>query len=89
MMRPFSDVDLHAFVDGQVNPERRALIDAYLKATPAEAAQVDLWRRQNEAIRSVFGGTALEPVPLLLTIGQVGPGRVDSAARGGLGHGSS
>ncbi len=75
MMRPFSDVDLHAFVDGQVNPERRALIDAYLKATPAEAARVDLWRRQNEAIRSVFAGAASEPVPLWLTISQVAAGR--------------
>ena len=75
MMRPFSDVDLHAFVDGQVNPERRTLIEAYLKATPTEAARVDQWHRQNDAIRSVFAGTASEPVPLWLTIGQVASGR--------------
>ena len=82
MMRPFSDVDLHAFVDGQVNPERRALIDAYLKATPAEAARVDQWKRQNEAIRGAFSAAASEPVPLWLTIGQVASGRDRPAARG-------
>ncbi|MDX7951896.1 hypothetical protein P7D22_12015 [Lichenihabitans sp. Uapishka_5] len=75
MMRPFSDVDLHAFVDGQVSPERRALIDAYLKVTPEEASRVDLWRRQNEAVRTIFAGAASEPVPLWLTIGQVASGR--------------
>lgn len=74
-MRPFSDVDLHAFIDDQVSPERRALIAAYLQSTPAEAARVQGWRRQNEAIRSVFAGTAGEPVPLWLTIGQVASGR--------------
>lgn len=80
MMRPFSDVDLHAFVDGQVNPERRAMIDTYLRATPSEAARVDQWRRQNETIRSLFAGAASEPVPLWLTIGQVASGRSRATA---------
>jgi anti-sigma factor RsiW len=70
-MRPFSDVDLHAFVDDQVSAERRVAIASYLKATPSEAARVDGWRRQNEAIRSVFASASAEPVPIWLTISQL------------------
>ena len=81
VMRPFSDVDLHAFVDDQVNPERRAMIAGYLKTAADEAARVECWRRQNEAIRTVFGSAANEPVPLWLTIGQVASGRERAPAR--------
>ncbi|MCW6510126.1 anti-sigma factor family protein [Lichenifustis flavocetrariae] len=81
VMRPFSDVDLHAFVDDQVNPERRAMIASYLKTAPDEAARVESWRRQNEAIRTVFGSAASEPVPLWLTIGQVASGRERASTR--------
>ncbi len=70
-MRPFSDVDLNAYVDNQISTERREVIAAYLKTAPADAARVDAWRRQNEAIRTVFAGTAAEPVPVWLTIGQL------------------
>jgi anti-sigma factor RsiW len=81
LIRPFSDTDLHAFVDDQISAERRAMIASYLKATPTEAARVDVWRRQNEAIRSVFSSAASEPVPIWLTIGQLASskGRQDQA----------
>ena len=70
-MRPFSDIDLHAFVDNQISADRRESITAYLKTAPADAARVESWRRQNDAIRAVFSGASMEPVPLWLTVGQI------------------
>lgn len=74
-VRPFNDVDLHAYVDDQIGPDRRSSIDAYLRTAPREAARVEMWRRQNEALRAVFAGSAVEPVPLWLTVGQIASNR--------------
>ena len=75
MIRPFSDVDLHAYVDGQLGPERRAAIEAYLATAPADAARVAQWRRQNETIQALFAASSKEPVPLWLTVGQIASAR--------------
>lgn len=80
IVRPFSDVDLNAFIDNQVSPDRREVIAAYLKTAPADFARVENWRRQNEAIRTVFTETAAEPVPVWLTIGQLASNRDRVAA---------
>lgn len=74
-VRPFNDVDLHAYVDDQIGPDRRASIDAYLRVAPGDAARVAAWRRQNEALRTVFADSAGEPVPLWLTVGQIASNR--------------
>ena len=74
MIRPYNDVDFHAFVDDQVGPDRREAIAAYLKTSPSDAARVALWRRQNEAIKGVFADATSEAVPLWLTVGQVASG---------------
>lgn len=76
---PPSDSDLHAYVDGQLPPERRAEIAAWLALNPHKAAEVVQWQRQNEAITTLFGGTAAEPVPLRLS-----PHRLAAARRRGL-----
>ena len=74
-VRTFNDVDLHAYVDDQIGPDRRSSIDAYLRTAPSDAARVETWRRQNEALRAVFAGSAVEPVPLWLTVGQIASSR--------------
>ena len=75
MTRLFNDVDLHAFVDGQVGPDRRKAMMAYLQGAPEDAARVDLWSGQNAAIRALFAGPETEPVPLWLTVGQIASGQ--------------
>lgn len=60
------EADLHAYVDGQLGPERRAEIDAYLAAHPEAAEQVRALRAQNQALHASFDGVMNEPVPLRL-----------------------
>ena len=71
MIRPFNDVDLHAFVDKQVGPDRRVAIASYLSSAPDDAARVAAWSSQNEAARALFASGATDPVPLWLTVGQI------------------
>ncbi len=58
---PVSEAELHEFVDGDMDRGRREAIQAFLAASPGDAARVEAWRRQNEAIRAAF---AVETGPL-------------------------
>ena len=51
---PVSEAELHGFVDGDLDCGRRAAVEAFLAASPPDAARVETWRRQNETIRAVF-----------------------------------
>lgn len=53
--------ELHAYVDGQLPDERRAAVDAWLAANPDAAERVRGWRRDADALRSTWGGTATLP----------------------------
>ncbi len=59
---------LHAFVDGETDAQTNAIVLAYLSASPADAAQVETWRRQNELIRATFAKIEHEPIPLSLSL---------------------
>ena len=58
-----SEMDLHAYADGQLPPARRAAVEAYLAAHPAAAAQVRQWRAQSQALHREFDGVLNEPIP--------------------------
>ena len=58
-----TDADLHAFVDGQLPPERRDAVEAFLATHPAVRRQVEDWRAQNQAIRRLLDPVMNEPVP--------------------------
>jgi anti-sigma factor RsiW len=55
--------ELHAYVDGELTPDRRAAVEAWLAAHPDDAAHVAAWRAQADAIRARYGAVAGEPVP--------------------------
>ena len=67
---PVTEADLHAFLDEEIGPERRAKIAEHLEQKPLDAALVDTWRTQNEALRGAFARVAREPVPLSLSLSQ-------------------
>lgn len=58
-----SDVDLHGFVDGELDASRLDLVRAHLDAHPADAARVETWRRQNAAVRRAYDTPARDPLP--------------------------
>lgn len=63
--RPQSEItedDLHAHVDGELEPARRAAVDAWLTDHPDDSADVARWRAQNAAIRAAFGDMP-QPAP--------------------------
>jgi anti-sigma factor RsiW len=58
--------DLHALVDGELDPERRRKVEDHLLQHPEHAALVEGWRRQNAALRAAFEPVAHETPPLSL-----------------------
>ncbi|MEA2861124.1 MAG: hypothetical protein QOC72_3163 [Methylobacteriaceae bacterium] len=67
---PVTEADLHAFLDEEIGPERRAKVAEHLEQKPLDAALLETWRTQNEALRGAFGRIAREPVPLSLSLSQ-------------------
>ncbi|WP_022726729.1 anti-sigma factor family protein [Fodinicurvata sediminis] len=62
-----TELDLMAYVDGQLDSVRRSEVEAYLLQNPEENARVREYIAQNDAIRRAFDGVAEEPVPARLT----------------------
>ena len=48
-----TDDELHAYVDGRLDPARRAAVAAWLEAHPEQAAQVEGWKRDAERLRAL------------------------------------
>ncbi|MGO4327063.1 anti-sigma factor [Cupriavidus sp. 2TAF22] len=63
-MSPISETDLHAYADGQLDPARRAEVEAFLAAHPEAAARVSAWRRQTGELHAALDGVLNEAVPL-------------------------
>ena len=60
---PIGEDDLHAYVDGQLAPARRAPVRRYLQTNPEEARRVAGWTAQRDALRAVFAARAASPLP--------------------------
>jgi anti-sigma factor RsiW len=65
---PVQEDELHAFIDGELPPERREIVAAWLAANPEQAALVAGWQAQAEAIRGRYGAVVDEPVPAKLKL---------------------
>src|SRR3546814_16112801 len=63
-MQPIREDELHAYIDGALNPGRRAEIEAYLASHPAEAARAEAYRGQNLGLHALYSGRIEEAVPL-------------------------
>lgn len=61
-----SDADLHAYVDGLLEEQRRLVVEAWLAAHPDDAAKVAAYRRQNAALHALFDPALDEPLPARL-----------------------
>src|SRR5262247_3465977 len=68
---PVTDDELHAFVDGELAPNRRKTVEAWLATHPDDAARVASWRAHAELIRVRYGGAARSPVPTRLNLARL------------------
>ena len=65
---PVGDDDLHAYVDDRLAPERRPLVERYLREHPEAGARVRRWQEGSAALRKALAGHTLEPNPATLTL---------------------
>src|SRR5262245_61717545 len=63
--------ELHAYVDGELPPDRREAVEAWLATHADDGARVAAWRAQIDTLRSRFGGVAAEPVPARLSLDRI------------------
>jgi anti-sigma factor RsiW len=57
------DSVLSAWLDGELEPARRAEVEAWLQQHPEAAARVRLWSADRDALRARFASVVDEPVP--------------------------
>ena len=70
----FSDTDLSAWLDGELDAERRAPLDAWLREHPEAAARARLWAADRDALRA-----RLDPV-----LGEAGAGSAGCTPSGSI-----
>lgn len=68
---PVSEDELHAYVDGELAPDRKAAVEAWLAKHPDDMTRVNGWRSLADAIRARYGAVATEPVPARLSVRQI------------------
>jgi anti-sigma factor RsiW len=59
--RPVDDRDLHAYVDGCLDPQRRIEVEACLAEDPASAERVNAYRSQIDQLHELFDDVLREP----------------------------
>jgi len=63
--------ELHAYVDGELSPDRRIAVEAWLMRNPDDAARVAEWRAQADAIRARYGAVVSEPIPPTIEVSRI------------------
>ena len=74
-VRPISEDDLHAYVDGLLNPERQQSVESYLEAHPDVMARVRGWQATRALLKETLDAAAQEPVPASLNIAHLAAAR--------------
>jgi len=67
-IRPISEDELQALVDGRLDTARARAIAAYLEARPQEKARVEALIAQRDALRAALAFKAAEPIPARLRL---------------------
>ena len=62
--RQIDDGELHALVDGELDPARQAEVEAWLSENPDAAGRVARYRAQNAGLHALFDGVLSEDLPL-------------------------
>lgn len=76
------DSDLHAYVDGQLDPARRIEVETWLAEDEEAARRVDAYRAQNAALHSLFDPVLNEPLePGLADLADQLRARLDAGER--------
>lgn len=60
---PIEEVDFHAYVDGQLDQQRREEVETWLSNHPEDAQRVEEYQRQNQTMHAMFDPVLSEPVP--------------------------
>ena len=66
MNAALDDALLSAWIDGELTPEQRAEVEAWLREHPDDAARVRAWGADARALRAALDGVLDEPVPAAL-----------------------
>ena len=69
--RRIADEDLHAYVDGALDPERRLEVERELTEQPEVAARISGWQAADDALRRAVAWKANEPVPRSLGVARI------------------
>lgn len=69
--RPVGEDDLHGLIDGRLEPERRALVEAWLAEHPARAAEVSADQALRERLRARLAPVAAEAIPARLRVDNI------------------
>jgi anti-sigma factor RsiW len=73
MMKPITEDDLHAFVDDNLEVERREQVEKYLASNRDALARVAAYRNQASALRSALDPIAAEAIPTRLDLRHITP----------------
>jgi len=84
-VKPISENDLQAFVDGLLPATRHAEVAAYLGEHPAEAARIGDYAAQRDAVRVAYAPVLDEAVPADLDIAALVAARRDGRWGRGMG----
>jgi anti-sigma factor RsiW len=71
--RSIGESDLHAYVDGELNHEGRAEVEAHLSNNAEDAAKVAAFRAQNAALKAALDPVLQEPLPKRLSLEFLSP----------------
>jgi anti-sigma factor RsiW len=63
---PPTEAELHAWVDGQLRPDRVAAVVHWLQQSPTDAERVRAWKSQRQALQALGNGVLDEDIPLHL-----------------------
>src|SRR5947209_4188800 len=69
--KPVSDDEMHAYIDDQLEVERRSAVRSYLEENTEAADRVAAYQAQREAIRAAFAPRAAEPLPERLSLDRI------------------